>query len=744
MTQFGIDQTEAPELRSFETPKEGVARPNVFGPIANIFEAAAGISSRRKQTQADQAVAEFTKQQLLLADAYAQGRFKNNSEHVRTLMRQNLMTAIDTNPTLAANFITAQNSILGIEGGAKIVADRTDAERRERARADALISANMLPFEYTPEQFVEADRKARTLQIADENYTAVKKRIELEKSSLELDSAKRKQLDQELERASISYVREAGPAHAQQMTTTFQQILEGPGTEVEKVKAIEDMFLVWNTEAGAAVSDLPDSVRTSYLRPFEEIRDVYLRRARGEETDASTKREVDRKIAGLTAVMLQDPQLAAIISVAKHVDLGAFGVTLQLDAATAALRFINGQVGTKTSPPPYTSDISEQQGFKFSFEQALNGLQSDDPAVKEISLQAMSSILKDFSRFEPMLSENSETGIQVVRLLADPKFYKAVKENPTLLENTEGAALALETHFAQEVWGLTQREFTNRQIGLYRGQNFTGAEGEGMEYMPVGNLVEAVPVSSGVTFKPVANLTPLDQDRARREAKTLNEKLAPAINTTIKAMAHLEGNDNYQQLWESVSSDIFGAGGSDGGGGVSDNDPEDDLQLNDFQERVERAESTSEPSGSVVEAGKGYTVVRLDDGTMVRRSGTRAWRNNNPGNIEYGKFAKSRGAVGTDGRFAVFPTYEEGRAAKEALLFETSAYKNRTIFGAISRYAPSFENDTRAYANAVASAIGVSVDTPLSDLTSRQRQIMLDAMERVEGFKVGQEMVVTE
>jgi hypothetical protein len=43
-------------------------------------------------------------------------------------------------------------------------------------------------------------------------------------------------------------------------------------------------------------------------------------------------------------------------------------------------------------------------------------------------------------------------------------------------------------------------------------------------------------------------------------------------------------------------------------------------------------------------------------------------RNNNPGNLEYGDFAKSHGATGSDGRFAIFSTMEAGMAAQEALL----------------------------------------------------------------------------
>lgn len=150
-----------------------------------------------------------------------------------------------------------------------------------------------------------------------------------------------------------------------------------------------------------------------------------------------------------------------------------------------------------------------------------------------------------------------------------------------------------------------------------------------------------------------------------------------------------------------------------------------------------RSEAKETPASTVVAAGKGWTEIQKEDGTVERRTGSRNWRNNNPGNIEYGPFAKKNGAIGSDGRFAIFKTYEEGRAAKANLLFESPSYKNKTIFGAISRYAPAFENDTNGYARQVAEAAGVSLDTPVSALSEDQRIAMLDAMQRVEGFKKG-------
>lgn len=134
----------------------------------------------------------------------------------------------------------------------------------------------------------------------------------------------------------------------------------------------------------------------------------------------------------------------------------------------------------------------------------------------------------------------------------------------------------------------------------------------------------------------------------------------------------------------------------------------------------------------VLSAGPGWTQVQLRDGTVETRRGDRASRNNNPGNIEYGSFAKSVGAIGTDGRFAAFPDKATGLKAIEALL-DRPTYRDLTISGAIQRYAPPHENNTARYAGTVAAAAGATPSTKLSDLTPAQRTSMVEAMTRVEG-----------
>ena len=160
---------------------------------------------------------------------------------------------------------------------------------------------------------------------------------------------------------------------------------------------------------------------------------------------------------------------------------------------------------------------------------------------------------------------------------------------------------------------------------------------------------------------------------------------------------------------------------------------------------VSGASAGAAPSGDssqgqitqIVQAGPGFNIVRYSDGRVERRTGARNWRNNNPGNIEFGDFSRRFGAIGTDGRFAIFPSYEAGKLAKEALLFEGRNYRNLTIEQAITRYAPPSENNTAGYINSVVQATGAPANTPLQSLTPTQRTSMLNAMERIEGFRVG-------
>jgi hypothetical protein len=96
-------------------------------------------------------------------------------------------------------------------------------------------------------------------------------------------------------------------------------------------------------------------------------------------------------------------------------------------------------------------------------------------------------------------------------------------------------------------------------------------------------------------------------------------------------------------------------------------------------------------------------------------AGTRPQRNNNPGDIEYGKFTQAHGAIGGDPRFAIFPDHATGFAAMLAL-FRCSAYAGLTISAALNKWAPPVENATNAYIGNVCAWTGLHPDTIIDTL----------------------------
>lgn len=93
--------------------------------------------------------------------------------------------------------------------------------------------------------------------------------------------------------------------------------------------------------------------------------------------------------------------------------------------------------------------------------------------------------------------------------------------------------------------------------------------------------------------------------------------------------------------------------------------------------------------------------------------GSLAYTNNNPGNLIYvGQAGATQGAGG----FAAFPSYDAGY---QALVNQINIYANQglTINQMMAKYAPAGDgnNNPTAYANTIATALGVSTDTTLTD-----------------------------
>ena len=92
----------------------------------------------------------------------------------------------------------------------------------------------------------------------------------------------------------------------------------------------------------------------------------------------------------------------------------------------------------------------------------------------------------------------------------------------------------------------------------------------------------------------------------------------------------------------------------------------------------------------------------------------RGIRNNNPLNIRYSPANAWQGQTGSDGEYAIFEHEKYGiRAAAKLLNRYVNDYGLLTVAQIINRWAPTGENNTNAYINAVASKLNVQANEPL-------------------------------
>lgn len=141
----------------------------------------------------------------------------------------------------------------------------------------------------------------------------------------------------------------------------------------------------------------------------------------------------------------------------------------------------------------------------------------------------------------------------------------------------------------------------------------------------------------------------------------------------------------------------------------------------------------------VVGSGPGYAIMEDQFGNQFRVEGSRPWRNNNPGNIRNNTgFARRHGGIGEDREgFAVFPSPETGEEALRTLLFQPdSRYRNLRPDSVVSTFAPPKDkNDTPRYQKFVRKLVGTN--EPVSKLTDAQREALISAIMRFEGYPKG-------
>lgn len=244
-------------------------------------------------------------------------------------------------------------------------------------------------------------------------------------------------------------------------------------------------------------------------------------------------------------------------------------------------------------------------------------------------------------------------------------------------------------------------------ISMIRGAKTTDAM-----FMNLRNLTLIFGALSAA--KPIVNFIYGD-DIFARGCKTINVSIAEVqkiLDARNARLATMNTDDLYEEfdIYDSGAAIVHG-GGDSGTTPVSISNSGMKADINISRQEV---------------------IYTNPDGTRYRKTGDRSYRNNNPGNLEYGQIARSNGAIGSDGRFAVFPDMESGKNAAVANL-QRDRYQRLTLGNALKTWAPPHENDVARYQNHIREKTGFNMNTPMSSLGDVQLRALVDAMYIIEG-----------
>ncbi len=142
------------------------------------------------------------------------------------------------------------------------------------------------------------------------------------------------------------------------------------------------------------------------------------------------------------------------------------------------------------------------------------------------------------------------------------------------------------------------------------------------------------------------------------------------------------------------------------------------------------------------DAASMFTVQYFDHkvSKFIRSGGSRAWRCNNPGNLQASSYSTStqRRSIGTAGdianTYAVYPDYETGHAALIVML-KGSVYSPLTLRTAMERY----DKRNPKYIDIIVEKTGLKPERTIKSLTDQEFKKFWQAIEVTEKWAEGEE-----
>lgn len=560
---------------------EAIAGSSQAATISGLTNLATGIIGQVQQSQRSGVLANFTQQQLNIADAVDQGII--SSQEARTRMRANVQRALADNPALFEDLSGIQKEIVSTSGLGKVVAEGTEAEKQTRdlqmaAIDNGFVNADRSNLDSGTARYIEWLQEAGTLDRNTKRINALKAEIQLgtartdaEKSQIEL------QLKQEEVKGRNALNTISGlefDRFSTYATDTLSQLESGTISAEEAIAGINARFAIVESGARQIGSAAGSAQIENFLSPVQTLRDNTVALANGEIT-----RDVyENQLNALTtrnklSLLSTDPELQRLVATS-----GLFGnqatvaIAPQITAKALEILQNTSPVGGTNTAPNLVSKSPQQKSdnrvvlstLRQNIKTFNSGQQLDNREQLASEIEgSVDNILKGIDVYSKSADTPQEFN-ELVDFLASPEVGSYLQSNPTFSPDAaENAFEILRQQYGDVVLPVIVREYNNAlgATATGRGEIIPEFVGNGVRFVSVADPQEPTP--GPIEF--VRDILPPAPGTRREQLQSLNREVAPIVNRLVRVYSHLSGNTDYRSTWEQQFSGVFSRGESNGG-----------------------------------------------------------------------------------------------------------------------------------------------------------------------------------
>ena len=528
------------------------------------------------QAQQDQAISNFSRDQLKLVDAVDMGDLSSSEARMR--MRANLSRYIADNPALAADLGKAHTSVIKSTGLGDVVYEGTQAEQQQLMVENEAVKAGWIRPDMAEidkaagtEAYLNFKRSLDLLEGQTKKLALQKAQVTLTTAGISQQTAKLKLSEQQNKVQSQAAVAQASSAYTVKLSNDMEQIKGRlDRNEITREQALmeadQNFFQVSNV-----LSQVGDRAGSEYLnnigKPLQMQYENYRKYFSGELTKEALDNDNSIAIGLQTKNALGDPQIAKVAAVSKILP-NANLVTLDT-VNNRVVNFLDRGSNGETKPNDVLPDVPEDKaalegyfGLMSDAMSKVNNKTARDIEETRVEINTnLNDILRGVDVYSPTAANTSDYK-SVIDFIAKPEVGKFVTSQGGFQDNQAAfrAAEALQFQYDTVLIPLVQEAYQRSKtsgeavVSYYGRTEVPGIKGQ----KSTKDVIKPQFIGSGVTFVADPGVT---DSFTRRKVKELNETVAPILNKMIRTQAHLSGNMDYKSVYQSqYEQKVFGVG----------------------------------------------------------------------------------------------------------------------------------------------------------------------------------------